>query len=294
MVSPVLNERRHSRGFIVSEQPYGTYSRQQVTLLQQVVTPPAAAPTLTPSAAGGALATGTIFGKVTYVTASGETIPSAEQNIAVTGPTGSVTVTSPPAQSGATGWNFYAAGASGAETRQNATPVAIGTSFVLTALGQGAFSPTLEPSAILPAGLILGLVSTGLTAAGSANAGNTGNGTIGAVAISQGVTEGTYAVEFIAPTVYNVTSPSGALVGEGHTGVAFSAGGLGFTITAGGTAFAAGDGFGIMLAANPNAGLYAPLNLLAVDGTQNPAAVLMNEVDASQGNILTTVLARAA
>jgi hypothetical protein len=191
MVSPVLTERRHSQGFIVSEAP-GQFSRGQVTILQQ----------------------------------SG---------------------------------NF-----------------------------QGSLSP------ILPAGLILGQTTTGLTASSSPNAGNTGNGTMGAVAVSQGAIQGAYPVEFIAATVYNVYSPAGDLVGEGKTGVAFSAGGLGFTVTAGGTAFVAGDGFTITMAANANLGLYAPLSLTALDGTQTPAAILLNETDASQGNRTIAVMNRDA
>lgn len=149
-------------------------------------------------------------------------------------------------------------------------------------------------SPILPAGVVLGETLVGSSATYAANAGNTGNFTCGAVTVAQGAVEGTYNIEFIAATVFNVYYPNGELVGEGHTGTAFSAGGLGFTITAGGTAAVAGDGATIALAANSNVGLYAPLNLSATDGTQNAAAILFNETDASQGNTKVTVINTAA
>lgn len=191
MVSPVLTERRHSGGFLVSEEEQGR-SRDQVTLLQQAS-------------------------------------------------------------------NF-----------------------------QSSSSP------ILPAGVVLGNTLVGTSATYAANAGNTGNFTCGTVTVGQGTVEGTYAIELIAATVFNVFQPNGQLLGEGHTGVAFSVAGLGFTLTAGGTAAVAGDGATIALAANANVGLYAPLSLSAADGTQNALAILFNESDASQGNRKVTVISRAA
>lgn len=154
------------------------------------------------------------------------------------------------------------------------------------------FQSSLSP--ILPAGLILGQTTTGLTAAYAATGGNTGNFTSSAIALSQGVLQGVYTIEFIAPTVYNVYTPAGDILAEGKTGVAFSAGGLGFTITAGGTAAVAGDSATITTAANANVGLYAPLSLTALDGTAVPAALLLNETDASTGNRKIAVLNRDA
>lgn len=152
-------------------------------------------------------------------------------------------------------------------------------------------------SPILPAGLILGLTTTGLTAVGAAQAtpgANTGNGTMSAVALSQGVLQGVYLLQYNSATEFEVYTPAGDLVGEGRNGVAFALGGLGFTMTAGGTAFVAGDGFTITVAANANVGLYAPLSLTALDGTAVPAALLLNETDASTGNRKIAVLNRDA
>jgi Bacteriophage lambda head decoration protein D len=152
---------------------------------------------------------------------------------------------------------------------------------------QGSTSP------VLPAGVVLGATNVGTSGTYAANSGNTGNFTAGAVAVGAGVVQGTYSIEFISATAYNVFLPNGDLLGEGKTGVAFSAGGLGFTLTAGGTPAVAGDGATIAIAVNSNAGLYAPLSLTAADGTQNALAILFNETDASQGNTKVTVISRA-
>lgn len=86
-----------------------------------------AAPSLS-SVASGALAGATYFAKSTYVTNSGETLSSAESSLAVAA-NHVVGVASPAAATGAIGWNSYLGTSSGAETKQNATPIAIGTAF---------------------------------------------------------------------------------------------------------------------------------------------------------------------
>lgn len=95
------------------------------------VMPPPAAPTLG-SVASGALAATTYFVVITYTNANGETLASTEASLAVA-VNRVLTVTSPPASFSATGWNVYisntAGGGSGHETKQNATPIAIGTTF---------------------------------------------------------------------------------------------------------------------------------------------------------------------
>ncbi len=106
----------------------------------------------------------------------------------------------------------------------------------------------------------------------TANAGNTGNGTCSAVTAKAGCQAGTYSGEFIAATKFNLYDPSGKFVAEGSTGVAFS-NQIGFTITAGGTAFAAGDGFTIGVAAG--SGNVTPVNAAAVDGSAAAIGVVM-------------------
>jgi hypothetical protein len=86
-----------------------------------------AAPSLS-SVASGALAGATYFAKNTYVTNSGETLASAEASLAVA-VNHVVSVASPAASTGAIGWNSYLGTSSGAETKQNGSPIAIGTPF---------------------------------------------------------------------------------------------------------------------------------------------------------------------
>lgn len=59
------------------------------------------------------------------------------------------------------------------------------------------------------------------------------------------VGSGIYTVIFLSATKYLLNDPNGAVVSIGTVGVAFTSTKLGFTISAGGNAFAAGDGFTI-------------------------------------------------
>jgi hypothetical protein len=73
---------------------------------------------------------------------------------------------------------------------------------------------------------------------------NTGNGTMSAPTVTAGAAlAGAYTVKFTAATVFSVFDPNGRELLGGTTGVAYSDGGIGFTITAGGVAFVAGDSF---------------------------------------------------
>lgn len=78
-----------------------------------------------------------------------------------------------------------------------------------------------------------------------AQAGNTGNFTCGSVTVANLTLPGAYVATFTSATAYTVVGPLGNTIGSGATGTAFSAGGLGFTITAGATAAVAGDRFTI-------------------------------------------------
>jgi hypothetical protein len=82
---------------------------------------------------GGSLSSATHYVKITYVNApQGESLPSPEASVAVSA-SGTITVTSPAASAPATGYNVYIATSSGSETKQNTTPIAIGTNYVQTA-----------------------------------------------------------------------------------------------------------------------------------------------------------------
>jgi hypothetical protein len=133
------------------------------------------------------------------------------------------------------------------------------------------------------------------TAVAAANGGNTGNGTSSAVTTTGHAPKlGVYTVEFDDATHYVVSDPTGIEVGHGVTGTAFSGGGLGFTITAGGTAFVAGDSFAVTVAPNANANKYVTCIYTAVDGSQVPAAILYGTVDATLADQPAAGVTRAA
>lgn len=80
--------------------------------------------------------------------------------------------------------------------------------------------------------------------AAAANVGNAGNGALALAnpAYGSDVQGGDYRVVYTDATHFFVEGPDGKVVGEGVNGTAFTKE-VKFTITAGGTAFAAGDGF---------------------------------------------------
>jgi hypothetical protein len=122
---------------------------------------------------------------------------------------------------------------------------------------------------------------------------NTGNGTMGSLSVAGYAAKvGVYSVEFDDATHFIVSDPNGAEVGHGTTGAAYKSGGLGFTITAGGTAFVPGDSFAVTVA--PGSGKYKPFDPANVDGSQNALAVLMFTKDVTTVDKACTVLVRGA
>lgn len=102
----------------------------------------------------------------------------------------------------------------------------------------------------IPAGVVGGFeAAPDGTIAGTANAGNTGTGTIGTLSIAAGLQNGGYSVVFSTATAFTVYDPYGRIVGTGVAGTPFAGGQVVFTITAGGTAFARGDGFTVTVTA---------------------------------------------
>lgn len=115
------------------------------------VTQPTLAPTngaLTQTAAGALPAT-TYYVKSTWVTASGETAPSVETSLAVL--INNILHVAAPgsAPATATGWNVYVSATTGTETKQNTTPIALGTPWVepTTGLVAGAALPSSSGAA---------------------------------------------------------------------------------------------------------------------------------------------------
>jgi hypothetical protein len=127
-------------------------------------------------------------------------------------------------------------------------------------------STGISLAGLLDIGTVMGkvLIAGGAPGSAVANAGNTGNGTFGAITADPGSQAGKYTIVFTGATTFNVFDPRGALVGAGTPGVAFATQ-LGFTITAGGTAFVDGDGFTITVAAGT--GQVVPVSSTAIDGS---------------------------
>ena len=99
----------------------------------------------------------------------------------------------------------------------------------------------------IKSGTILTQVDTG-TGAFAMDAGTTGTPTCGAITVGAAAIPGAYLIEFNAATKFSVEAPNGVTIGTGTVGSAFSAGVLGFTLTAG-TAAVAGDTAKITVAA---------------------------------------------
>jgi hypothetical protein len=113
---------------------------------------PLAAPTLTQSA-GGSLAATTYYAKTTYVYANSQESGGSPENTLATSASEVLNVASPPQVPGAIGYNVYvsntAGGGSGAETRQNASPIAIGTPWIEPTTGLISTNPGPLPSRLL-------------------------------------------------------------------------------------------------------------------------------------------------
>lgn len=110
---------------------------------------PPAAPVPTKTNTGGTVLTGAYGVEVSYVTDNGETVASAAGTVTTTADTSTLTVPSPAARSGATGWYAYVTQADGSTyTRQQTagSPTAIGTALTLTAppSSSGAEAPSAD------------------------------------------------------------------------------------------------------------------------------------------------------
>lgn len=141
--------------------------------------------------------------------------------------------------------------------------------------------PIILASGTLPRGSVLGMVSS-LNAIAEPGASNTGNGTIGGVS-ANGALAGAYVLTATAATTFSVTDPEGNVLPPATVGTAYSQSGIGFTLTAGATAFVAGDTFTIEI--EDAVGTYKLSVKTATDGSQVPSAILADYADASAGPV---------
>lgn len=110
----------------------------------------------------------------------------------------------------------------------------------------------------------------------------TGNGTIGSITPGTTTeTAGPYTLVATGATTFTVTDPEGNALPNATVGVAYVNPEINFTITAGGTAFVAGDTF--TLTSQPTTGNFIACVKTASDGSQVPAAILADTVDATAG-----------
>ena len=134
----------------------------------------------------------------------------------------------------------------------------------------------------LQRGTVLGQKTIGAAAA-AAGGSNTGNGTSSAVTVEKNAQVGDYVLTAETANSFAVVAPNGDRLADLEVCAAYSDQ-IGLTITAGGTAFVAGDTFTVTVAAGN--GEYVESAATATDGSQVPSAILADYADASAGAVI--------
>lgn len=134
-------------------------------------------------------------------------------------------------------------------------------------------------------GTILGRFLSGGTAAAVAAAANTGDGAMGAITVGAAASKGIYTLKIVAAAAnagsFTVTGPNGEFVGLGTVAVAFSGGGLSFTLADGAADFVVGDTLAITVAGTEK---YKILTATAVDGSADFAGMVIGDVMGDAGD----------
>lgn len=143
-------------------------------------------------------------------------------------------------------------------------------------------------SGILKAGTLIALITAANALTPVADAGNTGNGTIGSVTVTSAAISGAYLLTISEAAEnggkFELADPTGAQVGEGTVGQAFTGGGLTFTLSDGATDFAEGDSFTLTVLAN--LGEYTPYDDDGTDdGRRVAGGILFASVDATTNDV---------
>lgn len=152
-------------------------------------------------------------------------------------------------------------------------------------------------SGLLAAGTLIALITAANAATPSAVGGNTGNGTMGTVTTASVAITGTYTLTITEAAAnggtFELVDPAGAAVGSGSVGVAFSGGGLSFTLADGSTDFAVDDAFTI--AVNASLGEWTAYDDDGTnDGRRAVSGILFAPVDATVNDVLAVAVARDA
>ncbi|MFZ6690236.1 head decoration protein [Undibacterium sp. SXout20W] len=131
----------------------------------------------------------------------------------------------------------------------------------------------------LQRGTVLGQQTGAITSVAGAT--NVGNGTISGLTKGVSAEIGFYTLRATSPTVFSVTAPTADALPDLTVGTPYVTAGINLTITAGGTAFVAGDTFTVTCAASN----YIQSVQTATDGSQFPVAILVDYADASGGPV---------
>jgi hypothetical protein len=153
-----------------------------------------------------------------------------------------------------------------------------------------------DASGVIPSGSVMGIISVGAITAAAKSGGNTGNGTCTVLTVKDGAKAGIYTVRIIRVAThifdFEVKNPNGDQIGFGTvegTGATFVfTKEIQFTITDGSTDFIKGDGFDITVAAG--SGKLKRCDSTAVDGSQYPKYILVEETDATAADVIREVV----
>ena len=147
----------------------------------------------------------------------------------------------------------------------------------------------------IEAGTILGRITCGAITS-AATAGNTGTGAMGTITAGVDVKPGKYRWEIIRAAsnagTFHLIDPDGVVVGYGNVATAFTSTHLSFTL-ADATDYVVGDSITITVAAG--SGKYKALDPAAIDGSAQPAGILIRRYDVSAStDVAAAIIARNA
>ncbi|CAB3779380.1 hypothetical protein LMG28688_00823 [Paraburkholderia caffeinitolerans] len=142
--------------------------------------------------------------------------------------------------------------------------------------------PVVISAGTLARGTVLGQVTSYGTIA-TKGAANVGNGTLGAISLGATPLIGNYTLTAKTATDFGVVDPEGNVLPDATVGTPYTGSAINFTLTAGGTAFSAGDAF--TLAVVDAIGTFVECVKTASDGSQTPVGVLVDYADASAGPV---------
>lgn len=146
-----------------------------------------------------------------------------------------------------------------------------------------------DAAATIQVGAVVGKYIASPTGTAAATVG-TGNGVMGTITMTSvpGLDTGVYQLKVVKTVAnagdFELTTPTGRLVGVGAVGTAFSNGGFSFTLADGSTDFVAGDTIAITVAGTTK---WKLVEATATDGSQVAAGVVVGD---SQGFARDTLL----